>query len=212
MQIVRKANQMKFVLTILVTISVFVLIACAPTKLTEVYKDSAYTGGTLKSIMVVGVADNLRKRKMFEEFFVEQFLINGVNAFSSVAVIPLKKELNKDTIKGQAEKLGVDAVLVTHLAGVEEKEDYVLPTQTFIPGPQGHLGRHYTRVYGYVHEPGYYVTHKYVRLENNLYEIKTEKLIWSSSSETINPESANEVIESLCKVVMKSLRDNGLIK
>lgn len=213
MQIVRKANQIKFVLTILVIISVFVLIACAPTKLTEVYKDSAYTGGTLKSVMVVGVADNLRKRKMFEEFFVEQFRINGVNAFSSAAVIPLKKELNKDTIKSQAEKLGVDAVLVTHLAGVEEKEDYVPPVNTYVPAPHSqHLGRAYPRVYGYVHEPGYYVTHKYVRLENNLYEIKTGTLIWSSASETINPESANEVIESLCKVVMKSLRDNGLIK
>jgi hypothetical protein len=82
-----------------------------------------------------------------------------------------------------------------------------------VPAPHyRHLGRAYPGVYGYVHEPGYNVTHKYVRLENNLYEIKTETLIWSSASETINPESANEVIESLCKAVMKSLRANGLIK
>jgi diacylglycerol kinase len=38
------------------------------------------------------------------------------------------------------------------------------------------------------------------------------KLIWSSASETINPESVNEAIESLCKVVMKSLSSHKLIK
>jgi len=39
-----------------------------------------------------------------------------------------------------------------------------------------------------------------------------QKLIWSSASETINPESVNEAIESLCKVVMKSLSSHKLIK
>jgi hypothetical protein len=191
----------------------FVLASCAPTKLTGVYKDSTYTGGFLSSVLVVGVAENLRNRKMFEQFFAEQFQNNGVKAFSSADVIPADKELDKDTIKGLAEKLGADTVLVTHLEAVEEKEEYMPPVYTHIPEPYNqNLGRHYTSVYGYVHEPGYYVTQQYVRLENNLYETKTEKLIWSSSSETINPESANEVIESLCKVVMKSLRSHKLIK
>lgn len=187
-------------------ISLFVLASCAPTKLTGVWKNKAYTGGSLKSVMVVGVVKNPRNRRLFEQFFAEQFKNNGVEAFSSSDVILAGKELNKDTIKSLAEKLGADAVLVTHLEAVEEKGEYIPDAY------KQNLGRHYSRVYGHVHEPGYYVTHQYVRLENNLYEIKTEKLIWSSSSETINPESANEVIESLCKVVMKSLRDNGLIK
>lgn len=190
----------------------FLLASCAPTKLTGVYKDSTYAGGSLSSVLVVGVAENLRNRKMFEQFFAEQFQNSGVKAFSSADVIPSNQKLDKDTIKGLAEKLGAAAVLVTHLEAVEEKEEYIPPV-TNIPAPMHqNLGRHYTGVYGYVHEPGYYVTNKYVRLENNLYETKTEKLIWSSSSETINPESESEVIESLCKVVMKSLRSHNLIK
>ncbi len=194
-------------------ISSFVLASCAPTKLTGVWKDKAYTGGSLKSVMVVGVVKNPRNRRLFEQFFAEQFKNNGVEASSSSDDILLGKELNKDTIKSLAEKLGADAVLVTHLKAVEEKEEYIPPVYTNIPDPHNqNLGRAYPRVYGYVHEPGYYVTHKLVRLENNLYETKTEKLIWSSSSETINPASANETIEELCKVVMKSVRDHQLIK
>lgn len=197
----------------LAVIFFFVLTSCGPTKLTGVWKDSAYTGGYLKSVMVVGVAENLRNRKMFEQFFAEQFQHNGVKAFASSDVISEDKKLDKDTIRGFAEKLGVDAVLVTHLAGVDEKEEYIPSTYNYVPSPHYHnLGRHYPAVYGSVHEPGYYVTHKYVRLENNLYETRTEKLIWSSASETINPASVNETVESLCKVVMKSLRDHHLLQ
>jgi len=200
-------------LGILSILALFILTSCAPTKLTKVYKDNAYTGGMINSVLIVGVSENLTNRKMFEQHFKEQFTQNGVKAFSSSEVISPDEELNKDTIKGTAEKLGADAVLVTHLVGVEEKEEYIPPTYTGVPGPQyAHLGRHYDRVYGTYVEPGYYVKHEYVRLENNLFETKTEKLIWSSASETINPKSVNETIETLCKVVMKSLRKNDLIK
>ncbi len=74
------------------------------------------------------------------------------------------------------------------------------------------LGPYYYSVHQYTQTPGYYIDHKYVRLESNLYETKTEKLIWSASSETIDPKSVNELIESLCKKVLKSLKDNNLIK
>lgn len=196
-----------------VLIALFILTACAPTRLTKVWKDDAYTGGPVNSVLVVGISDNLVNRKMFEQHFTEQFKQNGAKAFPSSEVIPVERELNKDTIKGTAEELGADAVLVTHLVGVEEKEEYVPPAYTSVPGPQhASLGRYYSGVYSTVHEPGYYVKNEYVRLENNLYETKTEKLIWSSSSETINPESVNETIETLCKVVMQSLQKSGLIK
>ena len=186
--------------------------ACASTKLTGVYNDRNYGGGYLKSVMIVGVSDNLKNRRLFEDTFVEQFKKSGIEAFSGVVVIPKGKKLNKDTIKGAAENLGAETVLVTHLVGVEKKETYVPPSYDYMPRHHNRLGPYYSSVDQYTHTPGYYIDHKYVRLESNLYETKTEKLIWSASSETIDPESVNELIESLCKKVMKSLKDNNLIK
>jgi hypothetical protein len=196
-----------------ILIALFILTSCAPTRLTKVWKDDAYTGGPVGSVLVVGVSDNLANRKIFEQHFTGQFRQNGVKAFPSYDVISQDKELNKDTIKNTAEELGAATVLVTHLVGVEEKEEYMPPAYTSVPTAGNmHLGRYYDGVYSTVHTPGYYVKNEYVRLENNLYETKTETLIWSSSSETVNPESVFETIETLCKVVMKSLQKSGLIK
>ena len=80
--------------------------------------------------------------------------------------------------KNQAERLGVDAVFVTHVVGVEEKEEYIAPTTAYIPGPEHqYLGRHYSTVYSNVHQPGFSIKSQNIRLQNNLYETKTEKLI-----------------------------------
>lgn len=189
------------------------LTACAATKLTSVYKDGGYTGGKIKSVMVVGVAQNHNNRKMHEKYFADQFQANGVKAYTCSALISPGEASNKDRIKNQALKLGVDAVLVTSVAGVDERTEYVPPANTYIPAPEHRsLGSHYARVYGHVNQPGFYATFLRVRLENGLYETRTERLIWSSLSETVDPQSVNEIIKSLCKAVMKSLREQQLIE
>ncbi len=193
-------------------IFLFFLAACASTKLTGVYKDRNYAGGYLKSVMIVGVSDNLKNRRLFEDSFAEQFKKTGIEAFSGVVVVQEGKKLNKETIKGAAEDLGAETVMVTHLVGIEEKEIYVPPSYDVMPSHHDHLGTYYYSVHQYANTPAYYIDHKYVRLESNLYETKTEKLIWSASSETLDPKSVNELIETLCKKVMKSLKDNNLIK
>ncbi len=194
-----------------ITLFLLLLTACTLTKLTGIYKDKSYTGGYLKSVLVVGVSDNVKNRRLFEDTFTEQFKRVGIEAISSAVIIPKDKKLDTDTIKKSAESQGFETVLVTHLVGVEEKTTYVPPRYDYLPSRYHHLGPYYHSVDRYVHTPGYYIKRKHVRLESNLYETKTEKLIWSALSETIDPKSVNALIESLCQKVMKSLKTNNLI-
>ena len=188
-------------------IILIVTTSCATTKLTSVWKDSAYTGGVLEKVMVVGLSDNLRNRKMFEEVFVKEFKDNGIEAIPSFSAILLAKDLNRDTIKDEAERRAIDAILVTHLSDIKEKEVPYEPLDYEIS-----FYRYYRKVKQYDHAPQSYTQVKDVRMKNNLYEAKTEKLIWSASSESVNPESVNEVISSLCKAVLENLRSHKLIK
>ena len=105
-------------------------------------------------------------------------------------------------------------ILVTHLIGVENKEVYHPPKTHAVPsrGYHNRFNSYYPRVYEYVHEPGYYTQHKNVNLETNLYETRTEKLIWSVTSETLDPGSVNSIIESLSNEVIKNLRKNNLLE
>lgn len=59
---------------------------------------------------------------------------------------------------------------------------------------------------------GAYRTHTFVNLETNLYDAKTEKLIWSGKSETWNPESDAKLLDEVIKAVIKDLKRKGVIK
>ncbi len=189
------------------------LASCGSTKLTSVWKDNTYEGA-IDKIMVVAVTENTRNRLIFEREFVEAFKNIGVEAVASVDVTPSEEKSNEAVILAEARKQGISMILVTHLIGVEDKEVYHPPTTQAVPvrGYHNRFNSYYPRVYEYVHEPGYYTQHKNVNLETNLYETRTEKLIWSVTSETIDPKSVNKIIESLSNEVIKNLRKNNLLE
>jgi len=202
-----------------VLVVLFSLTACTSTTLTSVWRDPAYAS-YIESIMVVAVTEKTRDRLIFESEFVEEFKKVGVTAVASADVTSTEEEIDENDILAEARQQGVTTILVTHLIGVDEKSVYHPPKTYAAPRPayvsprpySGRFHTYYPRVYDYVHEPGYYTQHKSVNLESNLYETGTEKLIWSVTSETLDPQSVNKVIESLSTVVIKNLRKNKLLR
>jgi hypothetical protein len=196
----------RFILIVL--LSAFVA-ACSGTKLTETKVDSAFQGKTVSSILVIAVTDKDEVRRSFEDKFVAQLKSTGVEAFSSadVMAIPSDQQLEKKDILVAVDKFKNDAVMITHLVGVEEKEVYHPPARRY-PGYYGYYGS----AYYFSHEPGYYSEDTFVLLETNLYDVATEKLIWSGHSETWNPESTHQIIDEVIKVVISELNKHKLLK
>jgi len=188
------------------------MIACAPTKFASVWKNDSYTGGPLKSVLVVGVSEKLQNRKMFEDVFTEKFKKTGTDAVPSYSVILIFKDLNKDRVLNEAEKLGINTVLVTQLLGIEEETVFYDPLDYDPYKGPGAMSRHFAGSSKYAHSQLSYTKTESVRLLTNLYQRKTEELLWTSVTETLRPESVKEVIDSLSSAIMKSLRANKLVK
>ena len=198
---------------------VFSITSCTSTKLTSVWRDTTYDG-YIESILVVAVTENFRDRLIFESEFAEEFKKVGIEALASVDTTPQDEESTENDILTEARKQKMNTILVTHLISVDKKSVYHPPKTYTASRPayvaprtyHGRFNTYYPRVYEYVHEPGYYTQHKSVNLETNLYETETEKLLWSVTSETLDPQSVNKIIESLSKVVIKNLQKNKLLK
>jgi len=186
----------------------FMVVACAGTKLTDTQVDEARRGKPVSDILVIGVTYKEDTRQFFEDEFVVQLKAAGIEAVSSADVIPIseKQQLEKDRILKAVNQFQNDAVIITHLVGVETKE--VITRDS--PGGRDYYG-HYLWAYGNTHSPGYSSTHKIVRLATNLYDVKTEKLIWSGRSETMKPDSITQTIDDVIKVIIKDLQKNKLL-
>lgn len=188
-----------------------VMTSCSATTLNTVWKDPNYQGGKLKKLLIIGVAKKQVLRRSFEDKFVAQLKAHGTDAISSYSVIPSDEKLDKVTVESKIKTLGVDAVLVTRLVNRKKEKEYI-PAAVPPAGPyHGGWYRGYERGYGYAVSPGYYTEYETVNLETNIYDTQAEKLIWSGSSDTVLGGSVEAEIESLIKLIMKSLSDNQLI-
>ncbi len=187
---------------------VFLIISCAGTELTHKQVNEAYKGKPVSDILVIAITGNEDTRRSFERKFVAQLESAGVEAISSEDAIPMPAdlELKKETILNAVNKFENDAVIITHLIDKEKKE-----VNTRVGHPHsGYYGFYLSR-YSYAYDPGYSSTRTTLRLETNLYDVKTEKLIWSGQSKTWSKDSKYQIINDVIKVVINDLQNNKLI-
>jgi len=186
----------------------FLIISCAGTELTHQQVNEDYKGGPVSNIFVIAITGNEDSRQSFERQFVAQLKSVGVEAISSEEAIPMPAdlELKKETILKAVNKFGNDAVIITHLIDKEEKEAYIRGEKS------GYYGFYHSRyLFSYARDPGYSSSSKTVRLETNLYDVKTEKLIWSGQSKTFSKDTKYQIINDVIKVVINDLQNNKLI-
>jgi len=189
-----------------------VLIAgCAGgTRLTPTSMDETYRGKPVSNILVIGVTFKEKEevRRSFEDRFVAQLKAAGVEAIASGDAISIPGDLmlKKDAILQAVNKFNNDAVIITHLIGKEEKEVYSRSNR----GPSGYYS-YYGWAYGHSHSPDHFSANTTVRLATNLYDVKTEKRIWSAESETLKAGSVDQVIDDVIKLVIDDLQINGLL-
>ena len=196
------------------------MMSCASTKpggtKLRTWVDKDRRGTPVSNLLVMAVTEDEGTRRSFESKFVAQLKAAGIEAVSSADVIPISadRKLEKDVILKAVNEFENDAVIITHLVGVEEKDVYE-------PAPGRRFGGHYGYPHGgyyghYVYAydaygPRYDRTDILVRLGTNLYDVKTEQIIWSGQSRTWNPGTDKHMIDEVIKVVINDLHKNKLL-
>lgn len=188
----------------IILLNIFLLSCAATTPVLE-WRDESYTAGAFNHLLVIGISEDAVKRRQFEDSFVRELKALGVRATASYAIMPGDQKVEKETIIKAIAGRQVDAVLVTHLVGVEQKEAYM--PRTMGPSYYGY----YSSAYNYAYSPGYYEKYEVLKLESNLYSVQTEKPIWSMQSESLELDRVNTLINDIIKLNIKSLRNQNLI-
>ena len=183
-------------------------IACSGSELTTKRIDPDTPTGPVSDILVIVVADRDETRRFFEDRFAEVLQNAGVDAVASASAIsmPSDLELKKEAILEAVDRYDSDAVLITHLAdfAYAESRSRVNPEE---------LGfySYYGALYAYYHDPGYSRTYATVLLETNLFEVKTEMLIWSGQTKSWDKDSPVEIINDSISLVVRDLLSKNLL-
>jgi len=185
--------------------------------MTHSWVDPAHDQRAIKKILVIGLAEEPPRRRMFETELSRIFEDGGVVAVPSFSVMPdLKtpddKTAAREIVLTAVTKSGADAVAITQLLRAESVPRLIEGTTYVVPYEQyGNVYGAYYNTYQVMSSPERVVEDKKYVIETKLYVVATEKLLWTGISETLNPESAAKGIDSVGRLVVSTLRKEGLI-
>ena len=152
-----------------------------------------------EKILVVGLTKNTKNRSLAEQELVLWLRLDNFQAVASKDFIPLTEHTpTREDILPVIKKGNMDAVLTMKLIGV--KTD-LISNDVFNSDA---LLYEYLKTHDGEYAQGYYRNEKILVLECNLYDVNSEKIVFTGRSETFQPPSEEE-LERLTDDYAKSL-------
>jgi hypothetical protein len=195
------------------------LVSCSSTRVVDSWTNKEYSNYKPKKVLIVGITDNLTARTIFEEQLKNELALRGIEAIESSNVFAAtftSSKQTEDDINREIEKIskdGIDAVLISAVKGVDEKESYsgdVYRTGYY----WRRFGRYYYLYQDVYFDKGYYNNYKVYHIEASLYNLKEnndKSLVWVASYDIVDPKNINATVDDYVKAIIKSLENEQLI-
>lgn len=193
--------------------------SCAPTtKMLTSWTSPNLQQGSVKKILVLGVAKDLSIRRYYEDSFVSTLQGLKYGAVPSYLWIPdMPKELDKEMLAKKIAEAGVTHVLVTRLVDQKTVQTYTPPTYAtvgaspYYPGWYGSYYSYWSVGYTTTMSPGYVTESQVVSLETGLYRASDEELIWTGITETWVADNRSKNVDAVIKKVVYELRAKAVL-
>ena len=181
--------------------------ACATstTQVKSSWKDPAFTGPPLKQVLVIGASKSDANRRVFEDAFTSSLKAAGVGAEPSYLTLPESGQIPSDRLQAAARRSGADAVLVTRVLRVQRN---VTPAQ-MDPVGAGSLLSWYGGAYQ--SSPADVTVSEVLTIESTLWSVRTDKPVWSGTSEVNAPGSVAQASKELAAVLVAKMKADGVI-
>ncbi|MDO1513881.1 hypothetical protein Q2T41_14565 [Maribacter confluentis] len=194
--------------------------SCSSTRFIDSWKNKGLTVFKPEKMLIIGMTNNFTARKIFEEKMKNALYLRGINAIESSKEISLtftdskKTESEIDALKKELLNKGFDAIAITAVVGIDDKQDYNSGYYTF--GYEWYrFGRYYYRFQNVYYTPEYYSNYKIFHIETSIYDIKSiddKSLVWVGTFDIVDPNNITSTIEDYVKRIILQLEKEGIIK
>lgn len=199
--------------------AVFFLFSCTTTRITSIWKDPQLTTTNYKNIIVVCLMDGVKNKSIgiyLERHICEDLQQMGYSAKSSIDIYGPKRFQGKtdDEVINMVRTDGYDAVITIAVLDVMKEQNYVRGNAEFWPGGiyYSRFGRYYFYWQNRVYTPGYYVSTTTYIIEGNLFDVGTDKLVFSAQTETIDPGTLDNLGHRFSMRLLKAMKEKEIFR
>jgi len=176
---------------------------CAGTRTQEVEVYEPRPAQPLAKFLVVGIHENGRVRRLFENAFVAELAGQGVEGVQSYRFIYEERAINVERVLRALQESGADAVITVravdvdlHPKGTRPIQRDTLEVDLLSQNPEQRLLPRRDKV----------------TLLTNVYHAATRRLVLSATSRVVSPDSVDAVGQEVCRETVKSLAQEKLLK
>jgi hypothetical protein len=192
---------------------------CSTSKITSSWKAAEVAPQKYKKIMVLGLireTDRTMQENM-ENHLAGDLQNLGYNAVSSYKEYGPKafEGLEEEAAISKLRNSGVDAVLTIVLLDKEKERSYRPGYIYYSPYGwyYGHFWGYRYTLYRRIYEPGYYVTSSKYFWESNLYDMGSQKLVYSVQTQSFDPSSSESLGHEYGQLIVNNMvKQNVLVK
>lgn len=168
-----------------------------------------------EKIFLAAIVNNPHVRTHLEDEMGKAAEAQGFKLERSLDYFPVsfrdRAPASREKMMEKIQELNCDLIFTVNLVDKKSETRYVQSGFGFYgpyPGYGLQFRGFYSYWYPYYFDPGYYVTDKTYFMEGNLFDAKTETLIWSIQTRTINPSSIERFSTDLVAMMLdKALTD-----
>jgi hypothetical protein len=173
-----------------------------------------------KKILVYAVLKSERRRRIVEDEFVAHFKYRGLNAVPGYIIFPGEELAKKEVLEEKLRSQGFDTLLLTQVTGTKKELVQVPGTATYqplagqmyqpTPNFQSYPG-YYSVGYQATYTPSYTVEDNYVMTETSLFDVASEKMIWSGAGVTLIGDKDQQMIKDYVAMMMDAIRKDKIV-
>lgn len=194
------------------------LFSCYSSKITSTWKAPSYETKIFKQFIVwaiVSEKDTALKIKM-EKHMVDDLKEAGYTAVAASEIYGTKNytKEQESAVVALFKKSGVDALITVVLLDKQKEKVYYPPSVEYVPAPEtdfNYGGKYIISTYKKVYTQGYYVTDTRYFWEGNLYDMITEKLIYSIKTKSFNPSSSEKQAHENGELIINNMIKNKIL-
>jgi len=196
----------------LILLTSVLLSSCSTNKLLSSWNNESFEQSSIAPVLVIGVTKNDEtKRRIYEDTFVDSLNSAQTKAIASYTFSKQSIQPSEKALREAIKKTKAKTILITHLVSDTEKDFYVPSSLVIGTNSYNGLYSYYPLVYNSVSTSGSFVSTTKVVLETNLYDVETEKLIWTARTESIDPVMTRKYYQQLIDLFLNDLSDKNLL-
>jgi hypothetical protein len=178
---------------------------CATTSAPTIWRDASFQG-QFKKVLVAILGAESGVRHGAEDAFVAKFAPGA--AVPSYQVVPEGAGIERDREKLRAlvAEKGFDGVLVARLVGVDQQ--LTTTTMPMTATVYGYYGWATTAVYSTTSVD----VRRVVRVESRIFDVASERMVYSATTETVDPSSPLQTVNEIVDLVSRSVVEAKLIR